>query len=157
MAKEDLEERAVLNSFAEATRISGWRVKVGWLTDTPICDWDFVNCDSQGRIKLLTLGFNNLTGTIPDVLAYLPKLQALDFTFDKLEGPVPDIFGGLTHLLQLGLGGNSINGTIPESLCGTTAAHHDACNCFGNNFSCPLPTCIDGLCKLKCEQPWLVV
>jgi hypothetical protein len=158
MAKEYVEERAVLDSLAEATGISGWRVKGGWLTNTPICDWDFVNCDSQGKIKLLTLGFNNLTGAIPDILAHLPKLQAIDFTLDKLEGPVPDVFGSLRHLLQFGVGGNFFNGTVPESVCDTTAANQSLCDTgFGNSFSCPLPTCIKGICKLKCEQPWLVV
>lgn len=156
LAKGRVDEHAVLISLAQASTVAGWRVKGGWLTNTPHCDWDFVACDSEQKVKLLTLGFNNLTGTIPDTLAHLPRLQNLDLVFNKLEGSVPDVFGSLAGLLQLGLGGNALSGAIPDSLCGTIVAHHNACNCFGNNFSCPVPTCLEGHCKVQCQQLMLV-
>lgn len=145
-------ERDALVAFATSTQVWGWLTHRNWLTAAPTCDWEFVHCDSQGRVKLLSLGFNNLTGTLPSTIANLSRLQNLDLVFNHIEGTVPNIFGSLKHLLQLGLGANAFKGSVPSSICTTVASGHNACNCFGNSFDCPLPICIQDHCKLSCSN-----
>eukprot|EP01052_Picozoa_sp_SAG31_P011149 SAG31_NODE_626_length_13460_cov_14.387517_4_plen_320_part_00 len=82
-ADEDPLERAALLELAEATNLSGWVRNKNWGSG-PICDWELVGCDASGRVKLLTLDFNNLVGTLPLSLGNaLTHLQDLD-----LEGYV---------------------------------------------------------------------
>ena len=75
-----------------------------------MCDWDLVGCNGDGRVKLLTLSFNNLTGTLPETIGMLEMLEDLDLEYNKLIGTIPDAVGGMAQLIQLGLGGNQFNG-----------------------------------------------
>ena len=59
-------ERAALLELAAATNLSGWKRSRNWgLPGVPVCDWELVGCDAAGRVKLLTLDFNQLAGTLP--------------------------------------------------------------------------------------------
>ena len=140
---DDELERSALVELATATNLSGWVHSHNWLSDASICDWELVGCDGSGRVKLLTLDFNNLVGTLPESIGHLTKLEDLDLEFNLLTGGIPSALVGLnSSLLQLGLGGNQFSGLVPESLCGMYAtAEGSACDLSGSNFSCPLPAC----------------
>ena len=137
--------------MASATGFEGWIHKEGWLTDAPVCDWDLVGCDSAGRVKLLTLDFNGLVGTLPSSIGDLGQLQDLDMEGNALHGTLPAALGELKELRQIGLGGGSrFEGALPAALsCGPLTAIRAAaeaagseqlpCDLGGSNFSCPLP------------------
>ena len=70
-------DRAILETFYEATRGSSWRNDDNWLTDAPLDDWYGVRTDFEGRVVGLDLGANNLEGHIPPELGRLDALRNL--------------------------------------------------------------------------------
>ena len=64
----------------------------------------------------LSLGGNQLSGTIPASLGRLVNLQLLYLWWNQLTGTIPAELGSLTSLQQLYLGGNQLTGCIPEGL-----------------------------------------
>ena len=153
-------ERAALVDLAESTNVRGWTRNTNWLDpQRSVCDWDLVGCDSSGFVKLLTLDFNNLTGTLPASLGALERLQDLDLEFNSLSGSIPPSLANLSSLVQLGLGGNAFGGPLPAALC-TTVLHSiescsgalKPCDLSGNVFECPLPCpalTVD-MCRANC-------
>lgn len=152
-------ERSALIELGEATNVKTWVRNGNWLSNKSVCDWDLVGCDGDGRVKLLTLDFNNLTGGLPTSLGNLARLQDLDLEFNALTGVVPSSLGGLKSLVQLGLGHNQFSGLLPEELCsaliGVTQNGNLAmpgCDLSGNSYSCPLPCPeLTALCNAKCD------
>ncbi|KAF5727082.1 LRR receptor-like serine/threonine-protein kinase [Tripterygium wilfordii] len=62
----------------------------------------------------------NMTGTFPDLLFGLPKLQFVYIRNSKLSGPIPEKIGKLAQLGALSLGGNRFTGSIPNSIAELT-------------------------------------
>ena len=154
-------ERQALTDLASSTRLSGWAHKMNWLDEQrSVCEWDLVGCDVDGFVKLLTLDFNNLTGTLPASLGTLQSLQDLDLEFNSLSGPVPSSLGGLSSLVQLGLGGNAFSGSLPAELCPVLSRIQSSrgpkkpCDLSGSVYSCPLP-CPElavSMCRANCSS-----
>ncbi|XP_075661118.1 receptor kinase-like protein Xa21 [Castanea sativa] len=69
-------------------------------------------------VNLTTLLMNNnkFTGTIPDDISSLKKLQLLDLSDNKLSGRLPITLGNLSLLNKLFLDNNILQGTIPPSI-----------------------------------------
>ena len=140
-----------LTELASSCGLEHWVRKSNWLSASHhICDWELVGCDHSGRVKVLALDFNNLTGVLPTSLGLsLPKLQDLDLEHNRLEGTVPSSLGNLTSLVQLGLGGNLFSGKLPSAICPTlarivgkrrsNAGAPPPCDLSGSGFACPLP------------------
>lgn len=155
-------ERQVLTQLALDTQMSGWVLHTNWLAaHIPVCDWELVGCDADGYVKLLTLDFNGLNGTLPASLGDLRGLQDLDLEFNLLSGPLPSSISSLPALVQLGLGGNLFSGRFPEEMCDSVLARISAagngtkkpCDLSGNNFECPLPcpNLTVGICNAHCS------
>ncbi|XP_008809723.3 receptor kinase-like protein Xa21 [Phoenix dactylifera] len=68
------------------------------------------------NLTLLDLGPNLLTGYIPATLGMLQNLHVLDLNGNNFSGRIPINLGNLTQLNQLYLGFNELNGSIPTSL-----------------------------------------
>jgi len=88
-----------------------WNNKSGWLTGNPICSWYGITC-SAGHVSQIELAFNQLSGTIPNLLN-LPNLETLQLPNNQLTGTIPN-FTNLPKLLQLALSDNQLTGTIPN-------------------------------------------
>ena len=155
-------DRLALSDLAAATGGGSWVRSGGWLeNDTSVCDWDLVGCDGAARVKLLTLSFNGLSGSLPASISNLTHLQDLDLEYNALAGAVPETLGQLPALKQLGLGGNAFTGGLPESICSVLVAVTNngtlevpACDLFGSAFSCPLPCpeLTESLCGATCVE-----
>ena len=99
---------------------------------------------------------NELSGTLPESMSRLTKLQGLFLRLNRFHGIIPDL-SGLTDLRHLVIdfnrfeGGvpwlaemnylhsceirmNNFTGVLPDIVCGV---HH--CTAYDNNWSCPLP------------------
>ncbi|KAK1422540.1 hypothetical protein QVD17_25729 [Tagetes erecta] len=66
------------------------------------------------NLQLLSLGFNSLTGPIPDLLPI--SLQHLSLPANFLTGPIPQTITNLTNLTTLVLFGNNFSGPIPANI-----------------------------------------
>ncbi|CAJ2658757.1 unnamed protein product [Trifolium pratense] len=80
-----------------------------------------MSCSNQS-LKILDLGYNQLTGKLSNSLGQFTSLIDLDLRGNSVKshsgvsGPIPTSIGNLSRLLTLNLEGNMMNGTIPESI-----------------------------------------
>lgn len=137
---ESHKDREVLVAFFNSTNGRFWNENTNWLSEAPLNDWYGVDTDDQGRVTVLglfrngltgnippeigqlakllylELSSNNLVGPIPPELGQLNSLTSLRLSFNQLEGPIPQEFGQLTYLATLELHRNQLSGTIPVQL-----------------------------------------
>uniref|UniRef100_A0ACD5UPG5 Uncharacterized protein n=1 Tax=Avena sativa TaxID=4498 RepID=A0ACD5UPG5_AVESA len=66
-------------------------------------------------LKLLSAGYNNLSGTLPDELFKITSLEHILLPSNWLEGAFHGIVK-LTNLVTLDLGKNELSGEIPDSI-----------------------------------------
>ncbi len=112
-----LSNRQVLDSLYRLTGGDDWTDTTNWLSDKPLDEWYGVETsDSSGEVVGLALGDNNLTGSIPDVLAELDSLATLDLGGNALAGRIPRELGELRQLRDLVLNGNALEGGLSRSL-----------------------------------------
>ena len=112
-----LSDREVLEILYNATGGPNWTNSENWLTDAPLSTWSRVSADGEGRVVALSLGFNNLTGSIPAEVGNLSRLeQLLFFGNEELTGSIPPELGNLANLTWLGLSFSSLSGPIPPEL-----------------------------------------
>jgi Leucine-rich repeat (LRR) protein len=88
--------------------------------------------------KVLNLGNNNLTGTIPEKIGQLKALLSLNLSFNKLSGEIPQPISNLTNLQLLDLSSNNLTGTIPAAL--NDLNFLSIFNVSNNNLEGPIPT-----------------
>ncbi len=91
-------ERTVLTTLFDATGGEDWKTSDGWLSDSPLDQWQRVTTDEDGRVTDLDLGSNQLSGEIPAELGNIPRLKLLYLNDNNLTGPLPQ---GLTRLSGL--------------------------------------------------------
>ncbi|MCY3808793.1 MAG: Ig-like domain-containing protein [Gemmatimonadetes bacterium] len=110
-----LSNRQVLDSLYRVTGGENWTDTTNWLSDEPLSEWYGVETgDSSGEVVGLSLGDNNLTGSIPGVLAELDSLVTLDLGGNALGGKIPWDFRELQKLRRLLLNGNELEGLLPR-------------------------------------------
>ncbi|XP_019413184.1 PREDICTED: probable LRR receptor-like serine/threonine-protein kinase At3g47570 [Lupinus angustifolius] len=68
------------------------------------------------QLHSLTLGSNQIYGSIPLGIGKLSNLATLELDNNLLSGSVPDALGMLQNLQELYLGGNKFSGGIPSSI-----------------------------------------
>ncbi len=105
-----------LVDFYDSTGGANWTNNAGWL-DGPIIYWHGITLDGTGkRVAGISLGSNNLTGSLPSSLGSLGFLTSLELSSNQLSGNIPSSIGGLTGLTYLALSGNQLSGSIPSSI-----------------------------------------
>ncbi|OVA02673.1 Protein kinase domain [Macleaya cordata] len=68
------------------------------------------------NLNQLSLGRNRLTGRIPSSIGKLQKLYRLTLNRNKLTGQTPSSLGNITQLFELRLQSNNLIGSIPLSI-----------------------------------------
>ena len=111
-----LSDRDILVAFYHATGGADWTDNTNWLTDAPLENWRGVDVNDEGRVTRLSLGLNNLVGSIPPELGSLSELFSLFIAYNNLTGPIPPELGSLANLESLYLGNNDLTGPIPPEL-----------------------------------------
>ncbi|WP_419937578.1 hypothetical protein [Candidatus Palauibacter sp.] len=94
-------DRKVLEVLYGATGGPQWTNSENWLTDAPLGEWYGVDVDGEGRVQVLGLFGNNLSGPIPVELGSLTGLRELYLRDNALTGPIPAELGNLTSLRRL--------------------------------------------------------
>ncbi|ONK80903.1 uncharacterized protein A4U43_C01F23020, partial [Asparagus officinalis] len=69
----------------------------------------------SSHMDILSIGENQIAGSIPDGIGNLANLSALLLHGNKLTGVIPSELGSLRKLYALRLSGNSFSGQIPSS------------------------------------------
>ena len=113
-------DKPVLDTFYEDTDGPNWTDDTGWLSHAPLDDWRGVDT-ADGRVTVLELPSNGLSGAIPPVLGDLTGLEDLDLSGNGLTGEIPAALESLTALGTLDLSGNGLTGEIPSDLGDLTA------------------------------------
>ena len=109
-----LSNRQVLDTLYRVTGGANWTDTTNWLSDKPLSEWYGVETSDSGEVVGLSLGDNNLTGSIPGVLAELDSLVTLDLGGNALAGEIPWNLRELRQLRRLLLKGNELEGVLPQ-------------------------------------------
>ncbi|XP_074282166.1 receptor-like protein EIX2 isoform X1 [Silene latifolia] len=88
--------------------------------------------------SIIDLSSNLLVGTIPEELANISTLFALNLSYNHLTGRIPEKIGNLKALESLDLSNNHLSGTIPQSLSSITWL--GKLNLSNNNLHGTIPT-----------------
>ncbi|XP_057429227.1 receptor-like kinase TMK4 [Lotus japonicus] len=83
----------------------------GWSSSSSFCDWSGVKCDS-GRVTVIDLRSNSLTGTLPTDLNSLTQLNTLSLRNNLLTGAFPSL-ANLTLLKTVYLDTNNFT-SVPD-------------------------------------------
>ncbi|CAI7843322.1 unnamed protein product, partial [Closterium sp. NIES-54] len=67
------------------------------------------------------LGYNSLTGSIPNNISALMALEYLNLWNNNLTGSIPNSISALTALTSLHLSYNQLTGSIPNSISALAA------------------------------------
>ena len=111
------EDRAALIALYNATDGDNWKDNTNWLSNKPLKEWSGVRINGQGRVDMLVLHENFLSGAIPPELGNLSHLQALSlYSNRELSGSIPPELGNLSNLEILFLSDNQLSGSIPPEL-----------------------------------------
>ena len=106
-------ERGALIALYHATGGANWYRSDNWLSDAPLDSWYGVTAEGRAEhVTRLSLGHNNLNGTLPDLRA-LANLKKLFLGSNFLHGPLPDL-SGLAELADLSLHRNELSGPLPD-------------------------------------------
>ncbi len=141
-----LSERDILVAFYHATGGPDWRDDSNWLSDAPLESWHGVDMDDEGRVTQLSLGLNNLVGSIPPELGSLSHLSVLFLAYGELTGPIPPELGSLANLESLYLGNNDLTGPIPPELGSLSRLR--VLSLGYNNLTGPIPPALASLRSL---------
>ena len=140
-------DRDALEAFYHATGGPEWRNRANWLSGAPLGEWYGVETDSNGRVRRLSLPFNELIGTIPLQLGSLSNLQGLNLWGNELNGAIPPELGSLANLKWLNLRRNELSGAIPPVL--GSLSNLEELNLGRNNLSGAIPPELADLINLQ--------
>lgn len=75
-----------------------------------------VNWTKSTHLKQLQLGFNSLSGTLPSTIGRMGQLEEFDVAGNQLGSRIPSEMEGCTSLQILDLAQNMFDGTIPSEM-----------------------------------------
>ncbi len=146
-AVESAADREALVALYNATGGANWTNKTNWLTNMHIGQWHGVTTDVNGHVTSLSIGGNQLSGTIPTQLGDLTNLTELRLDGNQLSGEIPAELGSFANLRQLYLNDNQLSGEIPSALGSLTNLVHLRLD--GNQLSGEIPSVLGRLMKLE--------
>lgn len=91
----DAIDRRVLEALYDATGGVDWTRSDGWLEDDDLGQWWGVQTDSVGRVSVLDLAGNGLSGHLPEALGRLANLRELRIRENPLVGRLPLSLAGV--------------------------------------------------------------
>jgi hypothetical protein len=111
LSEEELHEYGVLMSIYNSTGGDSWINNDGWGVDCDYCEWNGVSC-SGGKVRIIDLENNNLTGTLPTNLQ-LEELIRLNLSNNNLSGSFSNV-SSCINLSSLTISNNQFSGAFPE-------------------------------------------
>ncbi|KAJ0909712.1 putative leucine-rich repeat domain superfamily [Helianthus annuus] len=77
---------------------------------------NLVCSNGVNTIEFVDLGYNQLSGVIPECWEKWSSLKVLQLSCNNLSGEIPRTLGSVPLLQLLGMSGNKISGSLPSSL-----------------------------------------
>jgi len=95
-------DRAALVALYDATDGDNWTDNANWKSDKPLNQWSGISTNADGRVTIISLSNNRLTGTIPPQLGSLTNLWSLRLCHNYLDtSSVPSaLYSGCTTRLR---------------------------------------------------------
>ena len=109
-------DREVLESFYRQTDGDNWYRRDNWLSDKPLDQWRGISLNADGRVTILSLPNNLLSGPLPHEITQIPTLRYIDLSRNDLSGTIPPDIDRLHRLKSLSLDDNSLTGPVPPSI-----------------------------------------
>ncbi|MFS7999534.1 putative non-specific serine/threonine protein kinase [Helianthus anomalus] len=75
---------------------------------------DFQSVCKETSILLLSLRYNNLTGSLPQKISHCKRLRLLYLNGNHFSGDLPGSLSGLTDLLRIDISNNELSGELPD-------------------------------------------
>ena len=107
-------DRAALEAFYHATGGPGWANDDNWLTDASLETWHGIHVDETGRVVLIDMHRNGLTGAVPPEIGDLSSLETLSFTANPRLTGIPAEIGRLARLDHLSFANTGLTSVPPE-------------------------------------------
>ena len=107
-----------------------------WLSDAPLGEWAGINTDDDGRVTVLNLEGNGLSGEVPPELGSLSNLSWLMLNGNGLSGEIPAELGNLSNLNVLRLDNTHLSGEIPAELGNLSNLEHLGLSSFNDLSGC---------------------
>lgn len=76
------------------------------------CLWAGITCDNDRNVAVIDLAETNLSGSLPDELARMQKLELLKLSGNEITGTIPSGLLDLPMLVWLDLSSNQLTGSI---------------------------------------------
>jgi Leucine-rich repeat (LRR) protein/ribosomal protein L35AE/L33A len=108
-------ECQALIALYDSTDGENWVDNTGWKTTNSPCSWDGITCRSK-HVTGLSLGDNNLKGSISKKLSKLKQLKILLLNNNKLSGKIPSSLMKLKKLEELDLNDNCLKTKVSKKL-----------------------------------------
>ena len=144
-------DREALVALYNATDGENWNRSANWLSDAPLGEWRGVDTDGDGRVIVLDLDGNGLSGEIPAELGSLSNLEWQYLYNNELSGEIPAELGGLSNLQWLRLYNNKLSGEIPAELGSLSNLTYLSLN--DNGLSGEIPAELGSLSNLTYLSP----
>ena len=126
--------------------VLGGGKSLNWSEDISIGEWEGVLI-VHGRVVLLIITTEGLTGTIPSELGSLSSLEWLWLWTNQLTGGIPKELGSLSNLQSLALGRNQLTGEIPAEL--GSLSNLEFLALWGNQLTGEIPKELGSLSNLE--------
>ncbi|MDA3815867.1 MAG: putative Ig domain-containing protein [Prolixibacteraceae bacterium] len=142
-------DREALAALYEATGGDNWTNNTNWLDDNaPLDTWYGVTADPvTGRVTELNLYGNNLNGTLPDEFFNADELTSLYLSSNSnLTGSIPDAVGNLIKLETCQLYDCDFNGQIPEIISNLSSLK--VLGVYNNNLTGSVPATFSNINSL---------
>eukprot|EP01117_Protostelium_nocturnum_P020712 TRINITY_DN946_c0_g1_i1.p1 TRINITY_DN946_c0_g1~~TRINITY_DN946_c0_g1_i1.p1 ORF type:complete len:338 (-),score=108.98 TRINITY_DN946_c0_g1_i1:219-1232(-) len=140
--------RPTLVAFFNALDGPGWYRNDNWdSTNTSVCTWYGIKCDSEGNITELTLSRNGLNGQMKFSIGLIRSLRILDLSHNAILGKIPPTLSQLNKLTFLDLSENTLAETIPDAFGDFESLEH--LDLSGNYFIGEIPSTLGKLPRAK--------
>ncbi|XP_060199150.1 receptor-like protein kinase 7 [Lycium barbarum] len=86
-----------------------------WESNTPLCNFSGITCNTNGKVKEIDLSSQKISGVVPfDTICSLNSLEKLSLGNNSLSGSVSKDLNKCVSLNYLDVGNNEFTGTFPD-------------------------------------------
>lgn len=144
-----LADSLALVALYNSTDGQNWTNNTNWLTIAPLSSW-YGATMADGRVSILDLHQNGLSGTLPLEIGDLTGLGSLQLNSNNLTDAIPPEIGNLTNLWFLNLSFNQLNDTLPSEIGNMVSLQNLLL--YVNQLSGELPAELGSLSNLQVLQ-----